>query len=1098
MLHRNFFLRPQLILGAVALALTLLLALSWNDAFAAGVEAGAEPLSALPERNPAPLGQSSNYPPRFHGEVVTQRTIKENYGPRNTVDTYTVSDPEEDSVYLSLAGEDADRFAIGQSSAFGKLTVFPLILNATPDYENPDDADTDGVYEVTIRASDGTATTTLDITVTVENVKEAPTIYGLAAVDFAENSGLNVGQYTAADPEGEASTLTLGGTDAASFNFANSTLSFKAVPDYETKDSYSVTFTSSDGTNTGNLDVTITITNVDETTAITLSGPETLSIAENSSNLSLATYTATDPEDGTITWSLEGADKDEFTLSGGALSLNASPDYEMKNLYAVTVKAEAGAKSTVRNITVTVTDVNEPPTIEGLAAVDFTENSTADVGYYSATDPKGETATLTLGGTDADSFTFTDGTLSFKAAPDYETQDSYSVTFTSSYGTETATLDVTISIANVAEPGEIAITGSRTLSIAENSSNLLLETYTATVQGGGTATWSLEGADKDDFTFSGGALSLNASPDYETKSLYAVTVKAETAAERTVRNVTVTVTDVNEPPVVTGSNGVPVGKVVCVAIEHIGTSATPCSFLATDPEGDTVTWSLAGTDSDDFSVDSNGSLTFAADPDYESPADDDGDNAYNLNVRATAAGGTGSLAVEVRVIDGGAAVEPVTISGGTTARIDENTTGNLLTLTADDDGASSSFDWSLQGNPSNFSIANGTLSVSSGLNYEAGSSRTVTVKASNGHNSDTHKVTVTVTDVNEPPVVSGLASINLDEHTPGTDSAGLWTTVGFYRATDPEGDEITGWSLSGADSGFFSIDTDIGGSLQIKGNLNYEAPGDSNSDNIYQVTVNATTTGGTGSLAVQVTIEDIPAGGEPVFVTGPTTATVAENWTGNLGTYTASSDGGNSFTWSIDKRVGAEFFSISNGLLSVTSGLDYESRSEYNVRVRAKNDLGKSSYQWVDVTVTDVNEPPVIVGSASVELDEHSGTTVETYTATDPEGDTFTGWSLSGTDWADFSIDENGVLSFKSMPNYESPVDGNRDNVYVVNVRATAAYRTSSHRVTITVKDIPPEDEPLIITGPTTATIAENWTGYLLTLAARSDVRQFLRMVVVR
>ena len=58
-------------------------------------------------------------------------------------------------------------------------------------------------------------------------------------------------------------------------------------------------------------------------------------------------------------------------------------------------------------MTVTVTNVDEPPTITGLSAVDFPENSTADVGSYSASDPEGATTTLSLGGTDAASFTFT-------------------------------------------------------------------------------------------------------------------------------------------------------------------------------------------------------------------------------------------------------------------------------------------------------------------------------------------------------------------------------------------------------------------------------------------------------------------------------------------------------------------------------------------------------------------------------------------------------------------------------------------------------------------------------------------------------------------
>ena len=47
---------------------------------------------------------------------------------------------------------------------------------------------------------------------------------------------------------------------------------------------------------------------------------------------------------------------------------------------------------------------------------------------------------------------------------------------------------------------------------------------------------------------------------------------------------------------------------------------------------------------------------------------------------------------------------------------------------------------------------------------------------------------------------------------------------------------------------------------------------------------------------------------------------------------------------------------------------------------------------------------------------------VATYTAYDPEGQGID-WDVRGTDSALFSIDENGVLTFKDSPNYEDPKD---------------------------------------------------------------------------
>ena len=239
-----------------------------NDAGCGKPAAQRFSVEPAPEPTPTPAPNTPNKPPVFHRNNIRFHTVLENYGPLINAGTYVVRDPENDQITRSLAGADAASFSASQFLSGNELRIF-LDLNATPDYESPADANGDGVYEVTIRATDAGGsgeTTELDVTVTVLDVDEAPVITGPAAVSFAEHSGSGVGQYSAADPEGETATLTLGGTDAASFTFADGTLTFNAAPDYETQDSYSVSLTASDGTNTSTLSVTITITDVDETT----------------------------------------------------------------------------------------------------------------------------------------------------------------------------------------------------------------------------------------------------------------------------------------------------------------------------------------------------------------------------------------------------------------------------------------------------------------------------------------------------------------------------------------------------------------------------------------------------------------------------------------------------------------------------------------------------------------------------------------------------------------------------------------------------------------------------------------------------------------
>ena len=103
---------------------------------------------------------------------------------------------------------------------------------------------------------------------------------------------------------------------------------------------------------------------------------DTRSIAENSpagSNVGAA-VTATDTEGHTLYYSLNGTDKDVFTigLNDGQIKVKAGyvPDYEAKTSYSVKVEvsdrkdsddnADTKIDDTI-DVTITVNDVNEPP-----------------------------------------------------------------------------------------------------------------------------------------------------------------------------------------------------------------------------------------------------------------------------------------------------------------------------------------------------------------------------------------------------------------------------------------------------------------------------------------------------------------------------------------------------------------------------------------------------------------------------------------------------------------------------------------------------------------------------------------------------------------
>jgi hypothetical protein len=138
-----------------------------------------------------------------------------------------------------------------------------------------------------------------------------------------------------------------------------------------------------------------------------------------------------------------------------------------------------------------------------------------------------------------------------------------------------------------------------------------------------------------------------------------------------------------------------------------------------------------------------------------------------------------------------------------------------------------------------------------------------------------------------------------------------------------------------------------------------------------------------------------------------------------------------------------------NGQIKTAKKLDYETQSSYSVTLTATDPSGASASITVNIEVTDENDPATISAVASVEYAENGTGPVQTFTATDADGDPIV-WSLGGADAELFTI-EGGVLAFKKSPDYESAKDQGSDNTYNVTIRASGG--TTDVAVTVTNVD---------------------------------------------
>ena len=1005
-----------------------------------------------------------------------------------------------------------------------------------------------------VKAEDGRGgSDAISVTITVTNVNEPPKFSGnLGVHSVPENTApdVNIGAPVAAtDPEGDPLAYSLDSAGAHAFDIDASTgqLRTKAVLDYETARTHSVKVHVSDRKNAqgttdtavdDDISVTITVTNVNEPPAFTEAAPSR-SVPENSGIGTDVGYPvmATDPDGDTLTYSLDGTDKDFFSIntSSGQLQTKTELDYESgKRSYTVTITAiDPSGESATVTMTIAVTDENEAPEVTISSTVRYAENGADPVDTYTATDPERGTITWTLSGTDMDDFRISKvndkGVLEFRTPPNYEapadtdTDNIYLVTVEVSDGNTSDALQVTVTVFNVNEPPAFpAETGARNVDENTAAGINLGDAVAAVDPEGHTLTYKLAGTDGASFAIdtSTGQLRTRAPLDFETKRTYLVTVHVRDSKDQDDRvnavtddtiNITITINNIDEDGWIVFSSRQP----------QIG---TPFTATIEDPDGGVTgaiwVWENSSNGSSGWN-DATGTGTTSAS--YTPVAADSG---KYLRVTASYTDGHDPGKTAQKVSDNPVRVTPdsnvaPTFASSTATRgVDEGTAagqniGDPVSATDADPADGSLLTYSLTGpDAASFEIvrATGQLLTKAPLDHEDKASYTVTVTAVDPSLMPAIiSVTINVNDVDEPPVLAGPDVVDYPEN--GTDE------VETYIATDPEGVSIT-WSLEGDDKDLFNIS---GGELTFIASPDHDAPADADGNNIYMVTVTASDGTTPVTLAVEVTVSNVNE--EPEFPSSEDgERTVAENTAAdeNIGAPVAATDpdNGDTLTYTLGGSDAGSFaIDETTGQLKTKDTLNYESKDTYTVTVTATDQSGLSDTVTVTVTVSSVNEVPEFTDGATASrsvaentpADQEIGAAVA---ATDPDtGDTLT-YTLEGDDAASFAIDETtGQLKTRDPLDYETKasyavtvsvsdgkdIDGNNDPSADSTIDVTISVTDLNDAGTVILSSLQPQvGTPITarLEDPDDATNVVSWTwesssnwssGWTATSGAKSD-----------
>ena len=854
---------------------------------------------AADTRNRAPVFDDQDDETEGIQNSTTTRTVEENTVAPNPVSgaAVTAMDPNAgDIVSYSLGGADASSFDIGRTAPnAGQITVG---TGTKLDFE------TKTSYMVTVIATDSYGeSSSIPVTITVTDVNEGPEITGQDQVDYAEKGMGTVATFTATDPENAgAVTWSLeDGADAEDFEIGKSSgvLTFAEVPDYEmaadgdTNNVYTVTVvaTDADGMMTEEM-VTVTVTNVEE------GGTVTLSAVAPYPGVSLTT-THTDP-DGQIAgaewqWSKSRSRGGSYTDIEDAEAANYSPTSGDVGFYLrATVTYNDGhdeGKSAMATSAHTVQAINLPnddpvfPDQDADTAGDQSDTATRmveentdageDVGLpVAAEDGDDDILTYTIDDTAAETFDIepATGQIKTKSDLDEETDDSYTVTVTATDPAgETDEITVTITVTGVNEAPDI--TGDVD-DYAENGEGTVA-IFTATdPESAGTVTLDLSGTDAALFTLTGGALTFNSPPNFESPgdadkdNTYELTVGARDAdGIRGTRDIEVKVTNVNEDGTVTLSAVQPrVGVAVTASLTDIDGPVSGVTWQWSD--GST---NIEGATSDTYTPAADDSGTLTATASYTDPQ----------GPEKTAFGdSTNPVAADTRnrapVFDDQDDETDGTQNTEATRTVAEDAAGgaqvNGGAVTAMDPNAGDIVSYSLGGaDASSFDIGRtapnaGQITVGTGtkLDFETKTSYMVTVIATDSYGeSSSIAVTINVTDVNEGPEVT-----RRDQDAPATNNAPAFAAPTDTRevaedtpagenigapveATDADADDTLTYTLGGADMASFAIDPTTG-QIMTKAVLDYET------QTSYSVEVTADDgNGGTATIDVTVTVTDV-------------------------------------------------------------------------------------------------------------------------------------------------------------------------------------------------------------------------------------------------
>ncbi|MFL0770894.1 MAG: cadherin domain-containing protein, partial [Prochlorococcus sp.] len=802
---------------------------------------------------------------------------------------------------------------------------------------------------------------------------------------------------------------------------------------------------------------------VDSTAPSFTSGGAALAIDENS-GINQLIYTATVVDATRIRTRLKADNRDDtsvfsFNPNSGEVTLNIVPNYEAKSNYTFTlVTADDAGNSNEQDVQMRILDINEAPTDLDLSLNSFDENLEPGsvIGALRSIDPDGsDTHRYKLvrgdGAENNNAFRVHEDQLEIKRSPDFETRSEFTIRLqTKDSEGLTYSKPIRLFVNDLPENSAPSDLQLSTLVFDENiTAGSSIGFLTSTdLDSEDSHTYKLvQGIGDDDngsFRVDSDQLEIKRSPDYETQSTYTVRIETKDvnglAYSKSFR---LSVNDLFE-------NTAPSDlRLSTNSFEENISAGSPIAILTTtDPDSNDVhRYKLISgrgdADNNAFKVTDN-QIQIKRSPDYEAKSD------YRIRLQTKDTGGLTyakafllSVAdLDEDIIDRRPGNDPPSDLRLSASSFEENIAAGspIAILTTTDPDSNEVHHYKLisgRGDADNnaFRVNDNQLEIKRSPDYETKSEYRIHLQTKDSGGltySSSFRLTVNDLVENIAPTDIRLSAISFDENI----AAG--SPVSTLSSTDFDADDRHSYELvSGrgdADNNEFRIKDD---QLEIKTSPDYEAKSD------YSIRLQTIDSDGLiYSKSYLLTVKDL------VENTAPNDLLLsASSFEVNISSgapvailSTNDSDSNDTHSYKLISGRGAadnNSFRIQDDQLQIKASPDYETKSDYSIRLQTKDSGGLIYSKAFNLSVDDLeeniidrpgNEAPIDLRLSTTSFDENidKGSLIGLITSTDPDPDDTYHYEFAigsgDNDNNAFRIDDDH-LEIKRSPDYETKSD---------------------------------------------------------------------------